>query len=319
MTIAVSASVATDNLMTFPGKFSEQFLPEHLDHVSLSFLVDGLDIRRGGVAGNICFALGVLGEQPLLLGAVGKDFGDYQRWLEDHGVDCSQVYVSDTAATARFTCTTDAELAQIASFYPGAMSESAQISLHDVAPRPDIVLIGAGDPVAMAKHTEEARELGIPFAADPSQQLSSLTRDSILQLVTGAEYLFSNEYEYGLLLQKTALTAEELDALVTVRVTTLGERGSEINTPDGRFFVGALHSDNIQDPTGVGDAFRAGFLTARLRGLDWENCAKLGSLVACLVLETVGTQEWVWDAEGARQRLAERYDEASAEAILAVL
>lgn len=319
MTIAVSASIATDNLMTFPGKFAEQFLPEHLAHVSLSFLVDGLEVRRGGVAGNICFALGVLGEHPQLLSAVGKDFGDYQHWLESHGVDCSHVYVSDTAATARFTCTTDVELAQIASFYPGAMSESAQISLHTITPRPDIVLVGAGDPVAMAKHTDEARELGIPFAADPSQQLSSLDRDGIMQLVEGADYLFSNEYEYGLLLQKTQLSAAELDALVTVRVTTLGERGADIHAPDGHFVVEALQSKNIQDPTGVGDAFRAGFLTGRLRGLAWDNCAKLGSLVACLVLETVGTQEWSWDKEVAHQRLSERYGKASADTIMAVL
>lgn len=319
MTIAVSASVATDNLMTFSGKFSEQLLPDHLDHISLSFLVDGLDIHRGGVAGNICYALGVLGQKPVLMAAVGQDFTDYRQWLESHGVDCSHVYVSETAATARFTCTTDKDLAQIASFYPGALSESAKVSLKQIDPAPELVLIGASAPDAMLQHTREAKELGIPFAADPSQQLTSLDKEAIIELIDGAYYLFSNEYELGLIQQKTGMTSAEIDSRVTVRVTTLGERGAEVVSPDGYDFVPALKAVEEKDPTGVGDAFRAGFLSAKLAGLSWKNAAQLGALVAVYVVETVGTQEWTWDKDAAYARFAETYGEDEAKTVFAAL
>lgn len=317
MTIAVSASVATDNLMTFPGKFSEQFLADHLDHISLSFLVDGLEVRKGGVAGNICYALGVLGQESLLLAAVGKDFSEYRSWLEDHGVDCSYVHISDKAATARFTCTTDTELAQIASFYPGALAESAEVSLHQIDPKPELVLVGASSPDAMLRHTREAKELGIPFAADPSQQLTSLDKESIVELIDGAHYLFSNEYEFGLIQQKTGMTAAEIDSRVTVRVTTLGERGAEVVSPDGYQFVPAVESVDEKDPTGVGDAFRAGFLSAKLKGLSWRQAAQIGALVAVYVVETVGTQEWEWDRDKAYSRFADTYGEDEAAEVFA--
>ena len=317
MTIAVSASVATDNLMTFPGKFSEQLLADHLDHISLSFLVDGLDIRKGGVAGNICYALGLLGENPVLLAAVGKDFTEYRTWLEEYGVDCSYVHVSEEAATARFTCTTDTDLAQIASFYPGALSESAEVSLHDVNPRPELVLVGPSSPDAMLRHTTEAKELGIPFAADPSQQLTSLDGDAIVELIDGAYYLFSNEYEFGLIQQKTGMSAAEIDSRVEVRVTTLGERGAEIVSPDGYEFVPAVKAVEEKDPTGVGDAFRAGFLSAKLKGLSWKHAAQVGALVAVYVVETVGTQEWEWDRKKAHNRFVETYGEEDAAVVFA--
>ena len=178
MTIAVTGSIATDHLMRFPGKFSEQLLPEHLQKVSLSFLVDDLVIHRGGVAGNMAYAIGMLGGDPTLVGAVGKDFDDYREWLTGHGVDCDSVLVSDTAYTARFVCTTDEDMAQIASFYPGAMSQARDIKLADVVSRrgtPDLVIVGANDPDAMFLHTEECRALGLAFAADPSQQLARLS------------------------------------------------------------------------------------------------------------------------------------------------
>ena len=192
--------------MNFPGKFSEQLLVEHLQKVSLSFLVDDLEIRRGGVAGNIAFAIGVLGGKPALVGAVGADFNEYRSWLEGHGVNCDGVLISQTAHTARFVCTTDQDMAQIASFYPGAMSEARDISLADVVSTtgtPELVIIGANDPDAMFRHTEECRSLGLPFAADPSQQLARLSGEQARELVGGAAYLFTNDYEWDLLLSKT--------------------------------------------------------------------------------------------------------------------
>ncbi len=320
MTIAVSGSIATDHLMRFPGRFSELLLADQLSNVSLSFLVDDLVIRKGGVGGNIAYAIGQLGGSPLLVGAVGPDFGDYRAGLEATGVDCSGVTVSTTAHTARFVCTTDLDMAQIASFYPGAMSEARDISIESLDPAPDLVLIGANDPAAMVRHTEECRALGIPFAADPSQQLARLDGKDAANLIDGATYLFTNEYEWGLLRQKTGLSVDEVQAKVGIRVTTLGSKGVEIIDADGSLIRVAVVPENAKvDPTGVGDGFRAGFLTGHTAGLSLERSAQLGSLVAVLVLETVGTQEWSLERDTVLSRLADAYGPEAAQEISTVL
>lgn len=323
MTIAVTGSIATDHLMRFPGRFSEQLLAEHLQKVSLSFLVDDLVVHRGGVAGNMAYAIGVLGGRPLLIGAAGVDFTDYREWLESAGVDCDGVLVSDTSHTARFVCTTDLDMAQIASFYPGAMSQARNIKLAGVmaaAGKPDLVIVGANDPDAMFAHTEECRQLGLAFAADPSQQLARLNGDEIRRLVDGATYLFSNDYEWDLMLSKTGWTEADVLDQVGLRVTTLGAKGVDLVSADGTVLhVGVVPETAQVDPTGVGDAFRAGFLTGRGAGLDLERSAQLGSLVAVLVLETTGTQNWTWDLQAATGRLADAYGPDAAAEIAAAL
>jgi adenosine kinase len=323
VTIAVTGSIATDNLMRFPGRFSEQLLADHLQKVSLSFLVDDLVIHRGGVAGNIAFAIGVLGGDVALVGAAGDDFADYREWLQAHGVNCDNVLISESAHTARFTCTTDIDMAQIASFYPGAMSEARNIKLADVVAAigtPELVIIGANDPEAMQVHTEECRKLGLPFAADPSQQLARLSGDEIRKLIDGAEYLFTNDYEWDLMLSKTGWTEADVMAQVDLRVTTLGPKGVDVVEPNGTsIHVDVVPETSQVDPTGVGDAFRAGFLTGRSAALSLERSAQLGSLVAVLVLESTGTQEWTWDHVAAQTRLAGAYGEDVAAEIAAVL
>jgi adenosine kinase len=322
VTIAVTGSIATDNLMRFPGRFSEHLLAEHLQKVSLSFLVDDLVIHRGGVAGNIAFAIGVLGGDVALVGAAGDDFGEYREWLQSHGVNCDHVLISQTAKTARFVCTTDLDMAQIASFYPGAMSEARNIKLADVAAagKPDLVIVGANDPDAMVVHTEECRKLGLPFAADPSQQLPRLSGKEIDKLVDGAAYLFTNDYEWELLRSKTGWSEADVQKKVDLRVTTLGAKGVDIVERDGTTtHVGVVPESSQTDPTGVGDAFRAGFLTGRTAGLNLERSAQLGSLVAVLVLESTGTQEWTWDPAVAKTRLADAYGDEAATEIAAVL
>lgn len=313
MTIAVTGSIATDHLMRFPGKFSEQLLPDHLQKVSLSFLVDDLVMHRGGVAGNMAFAIGVLGGDVALVGAVGQDFDDYRNWLEAAGVDTKSVLVSDSAYTARFVCTTDEAMAQIASFYPGAMSEARNIVLADVVKRvgtPDLVIIGANDPDAMFRHTEECRELGLAFAADPSQQLARLDGAQIRALIDGAAYLFTNDYEWDLLLQKSGLSEAEVMNQIGLRVTTLGPKGVDLVSSDGTFIhVDVVPEKHQADPTGIGDAFRAGFLTGRSAGLNLERSAQLASLVAVLVFEAPGPQEWTWDRDEAVRRLSDAYGE----------
>ena len=323
MTIAVTGSIATDNLMRFPGRFSEQLLAEHLQKVSLSFLVDDLVVHRGGVAGNIAFAIGVLGGDVALVGAAGDDFADYRDSLEAHGVNCDNVLISETAHTARFTCTTDLDMAQIASFYPGAMSEARNIKLADVVSSigtPDLVIIGANDPEAMVVHTEECRTLGLAFAADPSQQLARLSGDEIRKLIDGAKYLFTNDYEWDLMLSKTGWSEADVMVQVGLRVTTLGAKGVDVVNRDGTtIHVDVVPETSQVDPTGVGDAFRAGFLTGRSAGLSLERSAQLGSLVAVLVLESEGTQRWTWDHEVAATRLAGAYGQDAAAEITAVL
>ncbi|MGN7781905.1 carbohydrate kinase family protein [Mycolicibacterium sp. 22603] len=318
MTIAVTGSIATDHLMKFPGKFSEQLLPDHLQKVSLSFLVDDLVMHRGGVAGNMAFAIGVLGGDVALVGAAGQDFGDYRQWLDDHGVNTENVLISESAYTARFVCTTDEAMAQIASFYPGAMSEARNIDLAELVERsgaPELVIIGANDPDAMFRHTDQCRELGLAFAADPSQQLARLDGEQIRRLIDGATYLFTNDYEWDLLLQKSGLSEAQVMGQIKMRVTTLGEKGVDIVGSDGTFVhVGIVPETHQADPTGIGDAFRAGFLTGRSAGLSLERSAQLASLVATLVLEATGPQEWSWDRDSAVARISEAFGaEAGAE------
>lgn len=290
--------------------------------MSLSFLVDDLVMHRGGVAGNMAFAIGVLGGEVALVGAAGADFADYRDWLKARGVNCDHVLISETAHTARFTCTTDVDMAQIASFYPGAMSEARNIACRrGVGHRQ----AGVGDhrrqrPEAMFLHTEECRKLGLAFAADPSQQLARLSGEEIRRLVNGAAYLFTNDYEWDLLLSKTGWSEADVMAQIDLRVTTLGPKGVDLVEPDGTtIHVGVVLETSQTDPTGVGDAFRAGFLTGRSAGLGLERSAQLGSLVAVLVLESTGTQEWQWDYEAAASRLAGAYGEHAAAEIVAVL
>jgi len=315
--IAVTGSIATDHLMVFDGAFSDSLLVDQLDKVALSFLVTDLQIRRGGVAGNIAFGLGNLGLRPLLVGAVGEDFAEYRGWLERHGVDCAHVHVSDLLHTARFVCTTDSKQAQIASFYAGAMSEARQIELaplHAAEPL-DLVLVGANDPEAMRRHTEECRHRGIPFAADPSQQLAWSEGPLIRELVDGAAFLFANDYEAGLISQKTGWTSDEVLERVGIRVITHGRDGVVVQRRgDGAVRVPAALTDTVADPTGVGDAFRSGFLAGLSWGLPDERCAQVGCMLATLVLETVGTQEYDLGRLGFLERLGRIYgDDAAAE------
>lgn len=323
MTIVVTGSIATDHLMKFPGKFSEQLLADHLQKVSLSFLVDDLVLHRGGVAGNMAFAIGVLGGDVALVGAAGKDFDEYRTWLDEHGVDCSNVLISESAYTARFVCTTDEDMAQIASFYPGAMSESRNIRLADVAKKAgeiDLVIVGANDPEAMFLHTEECRALGLAFAADPSQQLARLSGEEIRKLIDGATYLFTNDYEWDLLLQKSGWSEAEVMNQIGLRVTTLGPKGVDLVSSDGTFVhVDVVPETHQADPTGIGDAFRAGFLTGRAAGLSLERSAQLASLVAVLVLEATGPQEWTWDRDAAIERLSAAYGAEAGQEIGATL
>lgn len=323
MRIAVTGSIATDHLMTFPGRFADQLVADQLHTVSLSFLVDALEVRRGGVGPNICFGLGMLGLRPLLVGAAGPDFAEYRAWLERHGVDTGAVLISELRHTARFVCTTDADHNQIASFYTGAMAEARNIELKPIADRVgglDLVLIGADDPEAMVRHTQECRARGYAFAADPSQQLARMAGDEIRELIDGAEYLFTNEYEAALIQSKTGWSADDILQRVGTRVTTLGARGVRIDRRDGETIeVGCPDEEAKVDPTGVGDAFRAGFMAGLSWELGLERAAQIGCMLATLVIETLGTQEYELRRGHFLDRFAKAYGDTAAAEVRAHL
>lgn len=316
MRIVVTGSIATDHLMVFPGRFADSLVHERLDAISVSFLADDLQVRRGGAGANIAFGLARLGLTPALVGAVGPDFADYRSWLDRHGVDTQSVRVSDVHQTARFVCTTDRDANQIATFYAGAMAEAREIELQPVLERVgpvDLVLIGPNDPAAMIRHTQECRFRGIPFIADPSQQLASMGREEVVSLLEGASMLFNNEYEAALIRERTGWDDEQVLSVVSTRVTTLGGKGARIDQLGSEpKFVGCPTERARLDPTGVGDAFRAGFMAGMAWDLPFERCAEVGAMLATCVIETVGTQEYGFDPAEFTSRLGEAFGAESA-------
>lgn len=304
--------------MTYQGKFADSLVPDQLAKISVSFLVEDLQLRRGGIGANISFGMARLGHHPVLVGAVGEDFAGYRSWLERHGVNCEHIHVSEVRHTARFVCTTDEDMAQIASFYAGAMSEARDIELGPIVTDLggiDLVMISPDDPQAMLRHSAECRTRQIPFAADPSQQLAFMDGDSIRHLVDGATYLFTNDYEAALTEQKSGWSAEEILDRVGTRIITRGRDGSTVlRRGEAPIEVPIATDVERVDPTGVGDAFRAGFLAGLAWELDLERCAQLGSTLASYVLETVGTQEYTFDNAHFLDRFGQAYgSEAAAE------
>jgi adenosine kinase len=323
MKIGVAGSVGLDHLMTFSGKFTDSLVAGSLEKVSLSFLVDSLDVRRGGCAANIAYGMGVLGLNPILIAAVGKDWADYEAWLSRHGVDTSHALVSRTLHTAHFVVTTDQDLNQIASFFPGAMSEARNIELSPIMEktgRLDMLVISPDDPEAMLRHSEVCRQLGIAFAADPSQQMARMSGEEIKLLIEGAAYLFLNEYELALAMQKTGWSDREILEQVKFRVVTLGSKGAKVESAAGEFVQVTCPKENAKtDPTGVGDSFRSGFIAGLAWGVSHERCAQLGALIATYVIETLGTQEYRFTNAQFIERFAEAYGRSAAHEVAAHL
>jgi adenosine kinase len=317
----ITGSIATDHLMVFPGLFTEQLIEGKLDKVSLSFLVDELEIHRGGIAANVAFGLARLGLRPVLVGSVGADFADYREWLEAHDVDTRHVRVSQSLHTARFLCTTDAGHNQIASFYAGAMNEARHIDLAAILrsePDAGIVLICPDDPDAMLRHTRACRDCAMPFAADPSQQIARMDGPDLRRLVDGARYLFTNEYERALLIRKTGWDAGQILGRVGAWVTTTGPDGAVVESATRpAVSVPAAALRRAADPTGAGDAFRAGFLAGTARELGHQGAARLGCAMAALVMETPGTQEYLFQPEELLARVSESYGSRAAAEIAA--
>ena len=289
MNIVVTGSIAFDYLMSFPGKFTEHFLPEHMSRVSLSFLVDTMDKRRGGCAPNIAYTLALLGERPRLMATAGQDFGDYRQWLEAARVDTSLVRQVADRFTASFFCSTDVDSNQIASFYTGAMANAGELSFRDV-PDCGLAIISPNDPGAMLQYAEECRVLGIPYLWDPGQQCARMSGDELTNGLMGATIVICNDYEFELIRQKTGLDEEGVLAHSGALVITRGENGCSILERHGAAAVPAVPPHRIVDPTGVGDAFRGGFLKGMAQGASYTVCAQIGSVAATYALEHLGGQ-----------------------------
>ena len=301
MSTIVTGSIAYDYLMSFPGKFTEHFLPEHMNRVSLSFLVDTMDKRRGGCAPNIAYTLALLGERPRLMATAGEDFGEYRAWLEAAGVDTSLAKQIDGKFCASFFCSTDVDNNQIASFYTGAMADAGQLSFW-TARDCGLAIISPNDPGAMVQYAEECRTLNIPFIFDPGQQCARMGGDELRDGVTGATMVIVNDYELELLRQKTGLDEPDLLTVAKALVVTRGEHGSSVLTREGRADVGAVTPERIVDPTGVGDAFRGGLMKGMALRLPYEICARMGSVAATYALEHLGGQSHAYSWEEFKRR-----------------
>jgi adenosine kinase len=290
MTIVVTGSIAYDYLMSFPGRFTEHILPEKLQSISLSFLVDSMVRQRGGVAANIAYTMKLLGADPLILGTVGQDFGDYRRWLEDHGLRTDQIIEIADEFTASFFVSTDLDQNQIANFYTGAMAHARNISLAERGlVDAEVVIISPNDPQAMLNYANECRTLGIPFAYDPSQQIARLSGEDLRQSIPGAAFLTVNDYEAAITQEKTGWTLDQIRNQVETLVITEGKQGSTIYRGDEAIRVPVATPYHIAEPTGAGDGYRGGFFAAWAAGLSLAICGRVGALCSTYVLEQVGT------------------------------
>jgi adenosine kinase len=295
--------------MTFPGLFKEQILPERLASISLSFLVESMSKQRGGIAPNIAYTMALLGEKPRVMATVGEDFGDYRIWLDSKGVDTTLMQVVPGLFTASFFATTDQASAQIASFYPGAMGHSATQSIKELDKKPDLVIVSPSAPDAMMKFPAECRELGIPYLYDPSQQVLRLEGHELARDMEGAYFLFCNDYEFGLISKKTGWSLDQILEHVKVLVITRGKDGADLYSDGDSVHIPTVPEDEIVDPTGVGDAFRGGFLAGYSHGFDWKLCGEIGSLSAVYCLEQRGTQNHSYTPAEFVKRFRQHFDD----------
>jgi adenosine kinase len=309
MKLVVTGSIAFDYLMSFPGKFTEHLLPEHMHRVSLSFLVDTMDKRRGGCAPNIAYTLALLGERPLVMATAGQDFGDYRAWMEAAGIDTGFIKVVPDRFTASFFCSTDQASNQIASFYTGAMANAGELSFRTIPglKGEGLVIVSPNDPDAMVQYAQECSTLGIRYIWDPGQQCARMDGPQLAEGITGAFMVIVNDYEFELLRQKTGMSEADVQGEVEVLVITRGEKGCSVFAEGVRHEVPAVPPVRIEDPTGVGDAFRGGFMKGLATGVSYQECAQLGSVAATYALEHLGGTSHAYSLDEFRARFVAHY------------
>ena len=307
MNLVITGSIAFYYLMHFPGLIKDHILPDRLESLSLSFLVDSLVRQRGGIATNIGYTLALLGEKARIMATVGEDFEEYRSWLESIGVDTSLIRTIPGTFTASFFVTSDESGAQIASFYTGAMAHAGSLRFSELATAPELVMISPNDPGAMQAYVKECKELGIPYLYDPSQQILRLDGEALEDGIDGAAGLFANDYELGLIQEKVRWDVDEIVRRVGFAVITKGEAGSDLCEGASRIQVPSVPASSIEDPTGVGDAYRGGFLKGFVNGLSLECCCKMGALAATYSAEAEGPQGHTFNFDAFASRFEEHF------------
>lgn len=309
MRILVTGSIAYDYIMVFPGRFRDHILPDKMHVLSVSFLVDSLQRRRGGTGANIAYNLALLGERPVVVGTVGEDFGEYREWLDQNGVDTSGVRVVADEHTASCFINTDLQDNQIIAFYPGAMAKASTISLTgDLKATPDdIVVIAPNDPAAIERYTRECTAAGIPYLYDPSMQLPRMTKEQLHEGCRGARILAGNDYEFGMMAEKMEVAEDALRRSVPISVMTRGEAGALITVDGEEFDIPPAKPTQVVDPTGAGDAYRAGFLRGMQLGLSWPVTGRIAALTAVHAIEQPGPQQHSYTLDAFLARYRENY------------
>lgn len=310
--IVVTGSIAYDYLMSFPGHFSEVIMPDQLQNISLSFLVDSMVKLRGGNAPNIAYSIAMLGGRPSIMATAGQDFSDYRLWLDEQGVDTSAIIEIEDLFTASFFVNTDLDQNQIASFYTGAMARANTLSYAEYAPNTDLTIISPNDPQAMRAYVRECKELGIPYIYDPSQQTIRLSGDELFEGLNGCFLLAVNSYEFHLIQERTGLNGSEILDLAGGLLVTRGAEGSELTVDGETWQIPVAPPSKIVEPTGAGDAFRAGLIRGIELGVPWPTAARMGALASTYVLENMGTQGHHFTPQSFVERYRRHFDDDGA-------
>ncbi len=303
--ITITGSLAFDHIMDFPGKFSDHIMPDKIHQINLSFLVNTLKKQNGGTAGNIAYNLALLGSPVKVVGAVGSDFSDYKKFLEEAGVDVSGIKTVDDSTSSAFIMT-DSSDNQITGFYPGAMSENSFLSIEGM---PDLVVISPNDPIAMVNFTSQCQKQNIAYMLDPGMQLPALDVEQLKIMVNGAIILIGNDYEIALLKERLTLSDSNLSSQVKILITTLGEKGSVIQSGSETIQIAPAKPAEVVDPTGAGDAYRAGFLAGLIKGKNLKTCGQMGAVAACFAIEKYGTTSHKFSVQEFSDRYKDNFGE----------
>lgn len=306
MPIYISGSLAYDRIMDFPGRFEDHILPEKIHKLNVCFLVNSLTEKFGGTAGNIAYTLSLLGERPMILATAGKDFEPYGNRLKTLGLPLSGIREIPGELTAGAYITTDQSDNQITGFNPGAMKYPSRYAFDTVSATGSLAIIAPGNLEDMVTYSRTYRKLGIPCIFDPGQQITALADEDIAEMITGAEVFISNDYELELVGRATGWRNSDLVDRCKAVITTLGEKGSLVKTRDGAFDIPAVTADQVRDPTGAGDGYRAGLIKGLLNQKTLVEAGRMGAVCASFVVENQGTQEHRFDLEAfnARYRAA---------------
>jgi adenosine kinase len=303
MDIIVSGSLAYDRIMNFPGYFSDHILPEKIHVLNIAFQVDGIKEKFGGTAGNIAYALMLMGQKPLISAAIGHDHAMYFGWLAQNGISTEQIRVVPDELTAGAYITTDRSDNQITGFNPGAMKFTSELDFDRLAPRDTLMIVSPGNLDDMVEYPRICRERGIDYIFDPGQSLPMLAPEPLVRAIEGSRILIVNDYELDLILSKTGLKKGKLLERTGAIITTLGELGSQVTTRESDIRIAAVRARQVQDPTGAGDSYRGGLISGLVRGMDLEAAARLGSVCASFAVECYGTQDYRFTPEEFQERL----------------